>query len=229
MSYKILIIEDEESIRKFLKINFQRNNFDVLEATSGEEGLKKAPVFNPHLIILDIMLPGIDGFKTCELLRAQHPDIGIIMLTAKTQDMDKIMGLEFGADDYMVKPFNPLELIARVKALLRRIDKQSDQEKSNLCSGEITVDNFSMKVYKNNESIDLTPKEYMLVKTFIENEDKAFNRDELLNIVWGYEYFGDTKIVDVNIRRIREKIEENPSKPRYIETVWGIGYRWRKH
>jgi DNA-binding response OmpR family regulator len=143
--------------------------------------------------------------------------------------MDKIMGLEFGADDYMVKPFNPLELIARVKALLRRIDKQSDQEKSNLCSGEITVDNFSMKVYKNNESIDLTPKEYMLVKTFIENEDKAFNRDELLNIVWGYEYFGDTKIVDVNIRRIREKIEENPSKPRYIETVWGIGYRWKKH
>lgn len=229
MSYKILIIEDEESIRKFLKINFQRNNFDVLEASSGEEGLKKAPVFNPHLIILDIMLPGIDGFKTCELLRSQHPDIGIIILTAKTQDMDKIMGLEFGADDYMVKPFNPLELIARVKALLRRIDKQSDQEKSNLCSGEITVDSFSMKVYKNNESIDLTPKEYMLVKTFIENEDKAFNRDELLNIVWGYEYFGDTKIVDVNIRRIREKIEENPSKPRYIETVWGIGYRWRKH
>jgi two-component system, OmpR family, alkaline phosphatase synthesis response regulator PhoP len=229
MGYRILIIEDEESIRKFIKINFERNNFLVLEASSGEEGIKKAQAFNPQIIILDIMLPGIDGFKTCELLRTQHPDVGIIMLTAKTQDIDKIMGLEFGADDYMVKPFNPLELIARAKALIRRIGKQVEQEKSLLHSGEITIDSFSMKVYKKNNHIDLTPKEYMLIKTFMENEDKAFNRDELLNIVWGYEYFGDTKIVDVNIRRLREKIEDIPSKPRYIETIWGIGYRWRKH
>ncbi len=229
MSYNILIIEDEESIRKFIRINFERNDFNVLEASSGEEGIKKAQSFNPEVIILDIMLPGIDGFKTCELLRAQHPDVGIIMLTAKTQDMDKIMGLEFGADDYIVKPFNPLELIARVKALIRRIGKQSEQEKSSISSGEITLDSFSMKVFKNDESIDLTPKEYTLIKTFMENEDKAFSRDELLNLVWGYEYFGDTKIVDVNIRRLREKIEGNPSKPKYIETVWGIGYRWRKN
>lgn len=229
MSYSMLIIEDEESIRKFIRINFERNNFNVLEASSGEEGIRKALSFNPQVIILDIMLPGIDGFKTCELLRTQHPDVGIIMLTAKTQDMDKIMGLEFGADDYIVKPFNPLELIARVKALLRRIGKQSEQEKSVIASGEITLDSFSMKVFKNNDSIDLTPKEYTLIKTFMENEDKAFSRDELLNLVWGYEYFGDTKIVDVNIRRLREKIEGNPSRPKYIETVWGIGYRWRKN
>jgi DNA-binding response OmpR family regulator len=229
MSYRVLIIEDEESIRRFIRINFERNKFQVIEASSGEEGIKKAQLYTPNIVILDIMLPGIDGFKTCEQLRLQHPNTGIIMLTAKGQDMDKIMGLEFGADDYMVKPFNPLELIARVKSLIRRIDKQPHIENSPLLSGEIEVDTFSMKVSKNNIEIDLTPKEYMLIKTFIENEEKAFSRDELLNLVWGYEYFGDTKIVDVNIRRLREKIEAVPSKPTYIETVWGIGYRWKKH
>lgn len=226
MENKILIVEDEESIRKFIKINFQRNNFCIIEAVSGEEGIEKAQLEKPDVVVLDVMLPGIDGFKTCEVLRSRQPNIGIIMLTAKAQDMDKIMGLEFGADDYMVKPFNPLELIARVKALLRRINKSVPDTSHILISDDIKIDSFSMKVYKNDEQIDLTPKEYLLIKTFIKNKNKAFSRDELLNIVWGYEYYGDTKIVDVNIRRLREKIEDNPSKPKHIETVWGVGYRW---
>lgn len=226
MGNRILLIEDEDSIRKFIKINFQRNAFYVVEAASGEEGIEKAKKENIDIVILDLMLPGIDGFKTCELLRSEFPYIGIIMLTAKAQDMDKIMGLEFGADDYIVKPFNPLELIARTKALLRRITKGAPGDNDVLVLGDIKLDCFSMKVYKNDVQVDLTPKEYLLVKTFMENKNKAFTRNELLNIVWGYEYFGDTKIVDVNIRRIREKIEDNPSKPTHIETVWGIGYRW---
>ncbi|SHI50949.1 DNA-binding response regulator, OmpR family, contains REC and winged-helix (wHTH) domain [Clostridium amylolyticum] len=226
MSNKILLIEDEGSIRKFIRVNFQRNNFYVTEAASGEEGIEKAKSENIDVVILDLMLPGIDGFKTCELLRSEFPNVGIIMLTARSQDMDKIMGLEFGADDYMVKPFNPSELIARTRALLRRIGKELPEDSNILVSGDIKLDTFSMKVYKNNVPLDLTPKEYLLVKTFIENKNKPLNRNELLNIVWGYDYFGDTKIVDVNIRRIREKVEDNPSAPIHIETVWGIGYRW---
>lgn len=226
MSNKILLIEDEGSIRKFIRVNFQRNNFYVTEAASGEEGIEKAKSENIDVVILDLMLPGIDGFKTCELLRSEFPNVGIIMLTARSQDMDKIMGLEFGADDYMVKPFNPSELIARTRALLRRIGRELPEDSNILVSGDIKLDTFSMKVYKNNVPLDLTPKEYLLVKTFIENKNKPLNRNELLNIVWGYDYFGDTKIVDVNIRRIREKVEDNPSAPIHIETVWGIGYRW---
>ncbi|MBU3161313.1 response regulator transcription factor [Clostridium frigoris] len=229
MKKKVLIVEDEESIRGFIKINFQRNNFLVIEAVSGEEGLEKVHQEKPDLIILDITLPGMDGFKTCELLRNDFPNLGIIMLTARGQDMDKIMGLEYGADDYMVKPFNPLELIARANSLLRRINHSSeDKNPEKLISGCFTIDTVSMKVYKTKQLLDLTPKEYLILKTFMENEEKAFSRDDLLNLVWNYEYFGDSKIVDVNIRRLREKIENAPSKPEYIETVWGVGYRWKK-
>lgn len=228
MSKKVLLIEDEESIRGFIKINFQRNDFLVIEAGSGEEGLKKVHEEMPDLIILDITLPGMDGFKTCELLRNDFPNLGIIMLTARGQDMDKIMGLEYGADDYMVKPFNPLELIARSNSLLRRMNNKETKNSKELFSGCFIIDTVSMKVYKNRKLLDLTPKEYSLLKTFMENEEKAFSRDTLLNLVWGYEYFGDSKIVDVNIRRLREKIETTPSKPQYIETVWGVGYRWIK-
>jgi len=170
----------------------------------------------------------MDGFKTCELLRKDFPNLGIIMLTARVQDMDKIMGLEYGADDYMVKPFNPLELIARANSLIRRLNYNEDRNPNQLISGRFSIDTVSMKVYKNHQILDLTPKEYLLLKTFMENEEKAFSRDALLNVVWNYEYFGDSKIVDVNIRRLREKIEDKPSKPEYIETVWGIGYRWKK-
>lgn len=228
MDKKVLIVEDEASIRGFIKINFKRNNFIVIEAESGEEGIEKAKIENPAIVILDVMLPGIDGFKTCELLRKQFPNIGIIILTARSQDMDKIMGLEFGADDYMIKPFNPLELIARVNAILRRMSSNSKNEDNILVSGVFKIDNTAMKIYKDGQELELTPKEYSLVKIFVENQGKALSRAELLDQVWGYSYLGDTKIVDVNIRRLREKIEDDSSNPKYIETVWGVGYRWRR-
>lgn len=227
---KVLIVEDESSIRGFLRINFKRNNFTVIEAETGEMAIEKARVENPIVTILDIMLPGIDGFKTCEILRREFPKMGIIMLTARSQDMDKIMGLEFGADDYMIKPFNPLELIARVNSLLRRIGVQEQETKSKIIvSGQFKIDDDAMKAYKDGREIDLTRKEYMLMKIFMQNAEKALSRNELMNLVWGYNYIGDTKIVDVNIRRLREKIEENSSRPKVIETVWGIGYRWREN
>ena len=221
---KILLIEDEASIRGFLKINLKRNNFEVIEADNGEDGLQLALTENPKIVILDVMLPGIDGFEVCKQLRQRLKDIGIIMLTAKGQDMDKIIGLEYGADDYIVKPFNPMEVILRIKAILRRMVKNDDNELIEF--GPFNIDLYSQKVSKNGDELDLTPKEYMLMKLFLENPHKAFTRDELLNILWGKNYFGDLKIIDVNIRRLRAKIEDNPSEPKYIETIWGTGYRW---
>ena len=227
---KILLVEDEESIRGFLKINLERNSFEVIEAETGEEGIEKALREKPEIIILDVMLPGIDGFQVCSRLRKEFSNVGIIMLTAKGQDMDKIMGLEFGADDYIIKPFNPLEVVLRVKAILRRIgisEDESSNNKNKLMGGPFIIDLYSQKLLKNNKEIDVTPKEYMLMKLFIENPNKAFTRDELLNLIWGYNFFGDPKIIDVNIRRLRSKIEDDSSNPQYIETVWGIGYRWK--
>ncbi|MDU5543446.1 MAG: response regulator transcription factor, partial [Clostridium perfringens] len=162
-------------------------------------------------------------------LRESFPRMGIIMLTAKGEDMDKIMGLQFGADDYVLKPFNPLEITLRVKALIRRLEGINEENNSDC----IEVDNFkldlySQSLYKENVEIDVTPKEFLLMKIFMQNPGKAFTRDELLNLVWGIDFFGDPKIVDVNIRRLRSKIEENSSKPKYIETVWGTGYRWKR-
>ena len=223
------MVEDEISIRGFLKINFERSNFQVIEAGTGEEGIRKALLEKPDVAILDVMLPGIDGYQVCNELRKKFNKIGIIMLTAKGQDMDKIMGLEYGADDYIEKPFNPIEVTLRVKALLRRI--QGDKEEKNENTIEIhpfKLDLYSKTLYKNEAEIDLTPKEFMLMKIFLENPGKAFSRDELLNLVWGIDFFGDSKIVDVNIRRLRAKIEDKSSEPMYIETVWGTGYRWKQ-
>ena len=146
------------------------------------------------------------------------------MLTARTQEMERVMGLEFGADDYVVKPFNPLEVLLRVKALIRRIDEKFNSDM--IVNGPFRLDLYAQKIYKNDKEIDVTPKEYMLFKIFVENPGKALSRDELMNMIWGYNYFGDLKIVDVNIRRLRSKIEDDSSKPKYIETVWGTGYRW---
>jgi len=223
---KILIIEDEESIRKFIKISLKREKFQVFEAESAEEGLQKILLENPDVIILDIMLPGMNGFELCERLKRQNENIGIIILTARGQDADKIKGLEFGADDYMVKPFNPLELIARINSLLRRMNHKNKEGSNFINSREFRIDLYSKKIFKNDIELDLTPKEFMLMKMFIQNPSKALSRDELLNVIWGYEYIGDTKIVDVNIRRLRSKVEKDPSEPQYIETVWGTGYRW---
>ncbi|MCT8977771.1 response regulator transcription factor [Clostridium sp. CX1] len=226
---KVLIIEDEESIRGFLKINFQRHNFLVVESSSGEEGLEKARLENPDVVLLDVMLPGIDGFQVCEKLRKDFSNIGIIMLTARGQDEDRIKGLEFGADDYVVKPFNPLEVILRAKSLMRRmVEKEEKLQCETLNSGPFVLDIYSQKVFKNNKELSLTPKEFILMKLFLESPGRAFTRNELLDTVWGYNFVGDTKIVDVNIRRLRAKIEDRSSDTLYIETVWGTGYRWRK-
>lgn len=227
---KILICEDEGSIRAFLKINFERNGFSVVEAESGEEALRLTELEKPHVVVLDIMLPGIDGYEVCRRLRESHPNIGIIMLTAKGQDTDKIVGLERGADDYVVKPFNPTEFILRTKALIRRLEeaKGIKDEGQLLESKGFIMDKYSQTLKKGKEFIELTPKEFAIMKIFLENEGKAFSRDELLNLVWGYDFIGDPKIVDVNMRRLRAKIEDSPSDPQFIETVWGTGYRWGK-
>jgi DNA-binding response OmpR family regulator len=225
---KILVVEDEEPIRKFIKISLKREKFEVFEAASAEEGLQITLQETPDVVILDIMLPGMNGFKLCEKLKRQNENIGIIILTARGQDMDKIMGLEFGADDYMVKPFNPLELTARIKSLLRRMNYTNKEGGSFIQSREFKIDLYSKKIVKSDIELELTPKEFLLMKMFIQNPNKALSRDELLNVVWGYEYIGDTKIVDVNIRRLRSKVEKDPSEPAYIETVWGTGYRWKE-
>ncbi len=217
---KILIVEDESSIRGFVKVNLKMNNFDVIEAETGEEGIEKARKHKPDVVVLDIMLPGVDGLEVCKTLRQEFPNMGIIMLTAKSQDTDKVSGLEYGADDYIIKPFNPLELTLRIKAILRRVNAVKESDDNIITGGPFKIDLYSKKIYKNEEEIDITPTEYLLMKIFIENPGKAFNRDELLDLVWGYDFMGDSKIVDVNIRRLRSKIEETPSEPKFIKTVW---------
>lgn len=227
MNDLVLIVEDEESIRKFVRINLERAGFRVLEAENGEEGIKISRQEKIDIVLLDLMLPGIDGFQVCKILRKELPHLGIIMLTAKSQDVDKIMGLEYGTDDYMTKPFNPIELVLRVKSLSRRMETADNiDEKSTLKFDPFEIDLYSRKFYKENVEIELTPTEYSIAKLFIENPGKAFKRDEILNLVWGYDFVGDSKIVDVNIRRLRSKIENDSSNPTFVETVWGIGYRW---
>ncbi|MDO5689349.1 MAG: response regulator transcription factor [Tissierellia bacterium] len=228
MKRKILLVEDEESIRKFTKINLEREGFEVLEAESGEIGVEIARRSTPDLVILDIMLPGIDGYEVCRIIRNEFPKIGIIMLTAKTQDVDKIIGLESGTDDYMVKPFNPTELILRIKSLIRRLDVAVKNE-DEILDGPFTLDRYSRSFYKDGVEVELTPTELSIINLFMTNPGKAFARNEILDLIWGSDYIGDTKIVDVNIRRIRTKIEDNSSQPKYLETVWGIGYRWKQN
>lgn len=224
---KVLVVEDEASIRKFIKINLIRDSFSVLEAESGEEALDIIDMEKPDVVVLDIMLPGIDGYEVCQRIREKNMDTIVIMLTARGQDMDKIMGLDLGADDYMVKPFNPLELVARIRAIIRRTDSTRPDNKNTIECENLKMDLKSQKFFKNDYEIELTPTEFLILKAFMQNPGKAFSRDEILDSVWGEDYFGETKTVDVHIRRIREKIEDNPSQPEFIETVWGFGYRWR--
>ena len=223
---RILVVEDEASIRKFIAINLERSGFEVLETDNGEAALEMAANCKPRVMILDVMLPGIDGFEVCSKLRVDMPGLIIIMLTARAQDIDKITGLELGADDYMVKPFNPRELIARIHANLRRAEALKTSGTTPLSYKNLTMDINSQKFFKDNIEIELTPTEFSVLKLFMSNIGRALSRNELINSVWGKNYFGDLKTLDVYIRRIREKIEENPSKPQYIETVWGFGYRW---
>jgi len=228
LNNNILIVEDEEHIRKFVRINLEGNGFNAWEADTGEKGLEIVRNEEIDVVLLDIMLPGIDGFQVCKILREEFPSIGIIMLTAKSQDIDKIMGLEYGTDDYMVKPFNPKELVLRVKSLMRRMEKPKYNQSEIIIDGPFKIDKYSRKFFKKEKDVELTPTEFSIMKLFVENPGKAFSRDEILNLIWGEDFIGDSKIVDVNIRRLRSKIEDNPSEPIYIETVWGVGYRWKE-
>ncbi|MFS1516019.1 response regulator transcription factor [Bacillus sp. SCS-151] len=228
--YTILVIEDEESIRSFITINLKREGYHVLEADNGEEGLSIARE-HPEIsiILLDIMLPGMDGFEVCKHIRAQNESVGIIMLTAKVQEVDRVQGLITGADDYVNKPFSPKELLARIKSLIRRVNMLTKKiSQSNNVNNDLFMELFPQKkqVKKGDQLIDLTPTEFALLKLLIENKEQPFNRNDLLDEVWGLDYPGDTKIVDVNIRRLRQKIEKDPSHPTLISTVWGYGYQW---
>lgn len=227
MKTKVLLVEDEESIRKFVKINLEREGYIIFEAGSGEEGIEVARRERPDIVVLDIMLPGIDGFEVCKTLRGEFPSLGIIMLTAKAEDYDKIMGLQYGTDDYLTKPFNPTELTLRIKSIERRLEPEEVKESNLIVDPPFKIDSYSRKFYKDDEELELTPTEYQIIKIFMTNPGKAMTRDEILRLVWGDDFLGDSKIVDVNIRRLRSKIENNPAKPNYIETVWGTGYRWK--
>ncbi|MFX3636356.1 MAG: response regulator transcription factor [Candidatus Pristimantibacillus sp.] len=237
---RILLLEDEEAIRGFVRINLKRNDMEVIEADHGEAALELAETAGPFdIALLDVMLPTISGFEVCEILRAQYPNMGIIMLTAKSQEEDKIHGLELGADDYVQKPFSPGELIARIKSLYRRMKPEGSltntqqpaaavQEDNDLRIGPFRLSQAERKLWKDHQEVILTPTEWTLVKLLMEREGKNVSRDDILTEVWGRYYVGDLKVVDVNIRRIRQKIEVNPSEPAFIETVWGLGYRWKR-
>lgn len=224
---KVLVVEDEASIRKFTVINLERSGFTTYEAETGERALEIAEAYKPQVIVLDVMLPGIDGFEVCKKVRHDMPEIAVIMLTARTQDVDKITGLELGADDYMVKPFNPSELVARIHTIMRRTNGSRAQVASTIPFRNLLMDLDSQKFFKNDVEIELTPTEFAVLKLLMINQGRALSRNELLNTVWGRNYFGDLKTLDVYIRRLREKIEDSPSQPKFIETVWGYGYRWQ--
>lgn len=224
---KVMVLEDESSIRSFIVINLRRAGYEVVEAETGEEALDKLHE-NPDTLValLDVMLPGIDGFEVCRRIRATNPRIGIIMLTARSQEMDKVTGLMTGADDYVTKPFSPAELLARVDALYRRIGANQEPEEPELESGPFLLNPRNRTLDKNGQRVKLTQTEYSIMKLFMENPGKALSREDILENVWGPDYKGELKIVDVNIRRLRIKIEDTPTAPEYITTIWGYGYKW---
>ena len=230
MNHKILVVDDEESISTLLKYNFIQAGYEVVTAFDGEEALNVVKQENPSLIVLDIMLPKIDGVEVCRTIREQRNQVPILMLTAKDDEFDKVLGLELGADDYMTKPFSPREVVARVKAILRRVtfNSTSDQEVND--AKEIKVANLKIypdffEVYREGQLLDLTPKEFELLLYLIERQGRVITRENMLNSVWNYEFAGDSRIVDVHISHLREKIEENPKKPQIIKTVRGLGYK----
>ena len=225
---KVLVLEDEENIRSFVVINLKRAGYETIEAGTGEEALAALKA-NPSIkvALLDIMLPGIDGFEVCRRIRAMDNKIGIIMLTARTQEMDKVTGLMTGADDYVTKPFSPAELTARVDALFRRTGGgEEEASPDEIVEAPFRLNTRNRTLEKNGQRVKLTQVEYGIVKLFMENPGKALSREEILEFVWGENYLGELKIVDVNIRRLRVKIEDEPTKPTYVNTVWGYGYKW---
>lgn len=225
---KILVMEDESNIRSFVVINLRRSGYEPIEAATGAEALEKVKA-NPDicLALLDVMLPDIDGFEVCRRIRASGSKMGIIMLTAKSQEIDKVTGLMTGADDYVTKPFSPAELTARVDALVRRLGAdEEDNANVELVSGPFVLNPRNRTLEKDGQRLKLTQIEYQLMKLFMENPGKAMSREDILSAVWGSDFSGELKTVDVNIRRLRIKIESDPTEPEYITTVWGYGYKW---
>ena len=231
---KVLIAEDEASIREFIVINLKRSGYDVVEAENGEEAINKYEEENGNIdvAVLDIMMPLKDGLEVCKYLRAKSSKIGIIMLTAKTQEMDKVTGLLVGADDYVTKPFSPSELMARVDAVYRRVSIMNENEKAAVANPDLTtVGDFSLDyrdriLYKNGSPIELTQIEFQLLDYLFKNPDVTLSRSDILNKVWGDGYFVDDKVVDVNIHRLRNKVEDEPTQPKHLITIWGRRYKW---
>jgi len=229
MDRKVLIVDDEKLIVKGIKYSLEQDNMVVDVAYDGKEAVEKA-ANNPYdVILLDVMLPELNGFEVCQMIR-EYSDVPIIMLTAKGEDMDKILGLEYGADDYITKPFNILEVKARIKAVMRRTKSKAPAKETSkvIVSGDMKVDLDSRRVFIENREVNLTAKEFDLLELLIMNPNKVYNREKLLSLVWGYDYPGDVRTVDVHVRRLREKIENNPSEPKYIHTKWGVGYFFQK-
>lgn len=228
MAKKVLVVDDEKLIVKGLRFSLEQDGMEVDCAYDGEEALQKAGETKYDIILLDVMLPKADGFSVCQQIR-EFSDVPIVMLTAKGDDMDKILGLEYGADDYITKPFNILEVKARIKAIMRRTNhaKPTQEEESVIQSGDLRLDCDSRRLYIADKEINLTAKEFDLLELLVKNKNKVYSRENLLNLVWGYEYPGDVRTVDVHVRRLREKIEANPSEPKYVHTKWGVGYYYQ--
>ncbi|MFS0780623.1 winged helix-turn-helix domain-containing protein [Bacillus sp. 1P06AnD] len=234
MGKKVLVVDDEQSILTLLQYNLEQSGFQVITAMDGEEAIEKAMSEQPNLLILDLMLPKLDGIEVCKLLRQRKMSVPILMLTAKDDELDKILGLELGADDYMTKPFSPREVIARVKAILRRsiIQQESkdatDEDGESIRIAELMIYPEKYETYFRNQKLELTPKEFELLVYLAKNKGRVHTRDQLLSAVWNYDFAGDTRIVDVHISHLREKIENDTRKPRYIKTIRGLGYKFEE-
>ena len=229
MAKKVLVVDDEKLIVKGIRFSLEQDGMEVDCAYDGEEALEKAKASNYDMVLLDIMLPKMDGFEVCQAIR-EFSDMPIMMLTAKGDDMDKILGLEYGADDYITKPFNILEVKARIKAIMRRTGGTKEKEKkvSTIEKGDLKLDTESRRLFILGKEVNLTTKEFDLLELLVINENMVYSRENLLNLVWGAEYPGDVRTVDVHVRRLREKIEVNPSEPKYVHTKWGVGYYYNQ-
>ena len=229
MTKKVLVVDDEKLIVKGIRFSLEQDGMEVTCAYDGEEALHLAQENKFDMILLDIMLPKMDGFEVCQAIR-EFSNMPIVMLTAKGDDMDKILGLEYGADDYITKPFNILEVKARIKAIMRRTAASEPKEENSkvIESGDLKLDCESRRLFVQGREINLTAKEFDLLELLVMNPNKVYSRENLLNLVWGYEYPGDVRTVDVHVRRLREKIEPNPSEPKYVHTKWGVGYFYQK-
>ena len=229
MAKKVLVVDDEKLIVKGIRFSLLQDDMEVDCAYDGEEALNLAKSNAYDMILLDVMLPKMDGFEVCQAIR-EFSEVPIIMLTAKGDDMDKILGLEYGADDYITKPFNILEVKARIKAIMRRTSpaKVVKEQTSVIEKGDIKLDCDSRRLFINDEEINLTAREFELLEILVKNENKVYSRESLLNVVWGKDYPGDVRTVDVHVRRLREKIETNPSEPKYVHTKWGVGYYYNQ-